>query len=174
MDAAVLDKFIETWGMMGSVWGISVSVARVHALLIASDEPISLDDIAGRLRISRGNASMSLKELKNWGIVRLVKVPGDRSDYYVTEPDMWKVFIVIAKERKRREFDPVLELVKETLPGLGKGSPGAVTRRLTELDRLLSTLDLVGETSLADEARARAILSLVSNFTRMRKRGKKA
>jgi DNA-binding transcriptional regulator GbsR (MarR family) len=91
---------------MGSVWGVNTSTARVHALLMASDESLSLDDIASRLQISRGNASMCLKDLRNWGVVRLAKVPGDRRDYYVSEPDVWKMSFAIARERKRRPYAP--------------------------------------------------------------------
>ncbi|HEX9399435.1 MAG TPA: MarR family transcriptional regulator, partial [Anaeromyxobacter sp.] len=99
-------SFVEAWGAMGSLWGINRSVARVHALLMASEEPISLEEIAERLQISKGNASMSLRELRTFGVVRQVEAPGDRRDFYVTEPDVWTMFFRILRERKRREFDP--------------------------------------------------------------------
>jgi len=92
MNKDVADKFIDSWGEMGSLWGLNSSMARVHALLIVSEEPRSLDDIADRLKISRGNASMCLKELRAWGVIRRVKIAGDRRDFYVTVPDIWKMF----------------------------------------------------------------------------------
>ncbi|MDH4227828.1 MAG: MarR family transcriptional regulator [Deltaproteobacteria bacterium] len=167
-------KFVDSWGMMGPVWGINASVARVHALLIASSEPISLEDIAERLGISKGNASMSLKELKNWGVVTLIKEPGDRQDYYVTDPDIWKIFIAIAKERKRREFDPVLKLVRESLPLIEKDG-ALVAKRFKDMDELLTTLDTLGEKFLESETVAKSILAFVSSFTKVAKtlRGKK-
>ena len=112
MAADTVQRFVEAWGAMGSLWGINRSVARVHALLMASDGPISLDEIAERLQISKGNASMSLRELRTFGVVRQVEVPGDRRDFYVTEPDVWTMFFRILKERKRREFDPAIDAIR--------------------------------------------------------------
>lgn len=168
MDKAMTEKFIASWGRMGTMWGISASVARVHALLIASEEPLSLEEIATWLKISRGNASMSLRELRNWTIVRLVKKPGDRQDYYETESDIWKMFIAITKERKRREFEPMLAVVRDTLSHLQKGSNNETKARLRQMDELLTTLNAIAERFLADEASARAIISFVSRFSKKR------
>ena len=110
-----VQRFVEAWGAMGSLWGINRSVARVHALLMASEEPLSLDEIADRLLISKGNASMSLRELRTFGVVRQVEVAGDRRDFYVTEPDVWTMFFRILRERKRREFDPALDAIHRLL-----------------------------------------------------------
>ena len=156
-----IDKFIESWGVMGSVWGINASTARVHALLLTSEEPVSLDDIANRLAISRGNASMCLKELRNWKVVKLVKEPGDRRDYYLSESDVQKMFFAIAKERKRREFDPIVEVVETTLRALTRESPGRqdkVPARLREMEKLLGTLKVVAERFLGNEKMATSIL----------------
>lgn len=168
MDKEIIDKFIESWGRMGAVWGINTSTARVHALLIVAEEPLSLDDIAKQLKISRGNASMCLRELRNWTIVKLVKKPGDRQDYYETESDIWKIFIAIAKERKRREFDPVLDVVKDTLLHLQKNSLGNVKSRLEQMGELLTILNVIAERFLADEDKARYVLSFLSNFSKER------
>lgn len=166
MDKEAISKFIESWGRMGAVWGINTSIARVHAILIVTEEPLSLDDIAKQLKISRGNASMCLRELRNWTIIKLVRKPGDRQDYYETESDVWKIFIAIAKERKRREFDPVLQVVKGTLPYLQKNSSATVKSRLEQMDELLIILDLIAERFLADEEKARYLLSFLSNFSK--------
>ena len=91
-------QFVEARGAMGALWGINRSVARVHALLMATEGPLSLDEIAEQLQISKGNASMSLRELRTFGVVRQVEAPGDRRDFYVTEPDVWTMFFRILRE----------------------------------------------------------------------------
>ena len=159
-----IDKFIESWGVMGSVWGINTSTARVHALLMISRGPLSLDDIAKRLGISRGNASMCLKELRSWRVIRLIKEPGDRRDYYVSESDVRKMFFAIARERKRREFDPLLEVVATTLHSLwerGDGREDEVQRRLKQMEELLMMLKVIAERFLGDEEMAESVLPLL-------------
>ena len=159
-----IDKFIESWGVMGSVWGINASTARVHALLMVSEGPLSLDDIATKLAISRGNASMCLKELRNWGVVKLIKEPGDRRDYYVSESDVRKMFFAIARERKRREFDPLVEVVTTTLHSLREEADGhedEVQARLNQMEELLMTLKLIAERFLGNEKMAESILPLL-------------
>jgi len=161
MDRAAQDRFIEAWGHMGSAWGVNASVARVHALLLVSAEPLSLDQIAKRLAISRGNASMSLRELRTWGVVRLQRAPGDRRDFYVTEPDVWKMLFAIARERKRREFDPLFEAIRQALGARG-ASTGLVGERLAQMDQLVGTMNLLAERLLADEQQGRMMLALLT------------
>jgi len=163
MDKKTADRFIDSWGEMGTLWGLNSSMARIHALLIVSEGPLSLGDIAARLKISRGNASMSLKELRAWGVIRRTKVPGDRRDYYVTEPDIWKMFFAIVRERKRREFDPTLETVRETLSEARENEGGGdVEERLLEMEKLLSTMDRMAERFLEDEDQARSLMGFVA------------
>jgi len=162
MEKDKLNRFVESWGIMGSVWGMNTSTARVHALLIATDEPLSLDNIAKRLSISRGNASMCLKELRNWGVIKQVKEPGDRKDYYVTEPDIWKMFFAIARERKKREFDPAVEAIREVLPYSDKRSKSSAGARLQQMEEFLTTLDRIAERFLENEEAARSVLSFLS------------
>ncbi|MCA9306746.1 MAG: ArsR family transcriptional regulator [Phycisphaerales bacterium] len=102
------DRFIAAWGQMGSAWGISRTMAEVHALLYITSEPLCTDDVMDRLQISRGNASMSLRALQDWGIVTRTHKRGDRKEYFLTESDVWALFKAIARERKRRELDPVI------------------------------------------------------------------
>jgi len=87
------DRFIESWGSMGVLWGINRSMARIHALLVTMDEPVDLDQVAQRLNISKGNVSMCLKELRNWGVIQRVNISGDRRDYYVVESDVWRIVL---------------------------------------------------------------------------------
>ncbi|USN99706.1 MAG: ArsR family transcriptional regulator [Phycisphaeraceae bacterium] len=103
-----IDRFIEAWGRMGSVWGISRTMAEVHALLYVTGEAMCTDDIMARLEISRGNASMSLRALLDWGIIARAHRRGDRKEYFQAEQDVWSVFRAIVRERMKREIDPLL------------------------------------------------------------------
>jgi DNA-binding transcriptional regulator GbsR (MarR family) len=158
----MVQSFVEAWGAMGSLWGINRSVARVHALLMASEEAISLDEIAERLQISKGNASMSLRELRTFGVVRQVEVPGDRRDFYVTEPDVWTMFFRILRERKRREFDPALEAIQRLVAA--PGASGAVRGRLEQMAELLTTMDGVASRFLKDPDSSRSALAFVAGL----------
>jgi DNA-binding transcriptional regulator GbsR (MarR family) len=157
------ERFVDAWGAMGALWGINRSVARVHALLMGSEGPVSLDEIAERLSISKGNASMSLRELRGWGVIRPAQVPGDRRDFYVTEPDVWVMFFRILQERKRREFDPALQAVQGLLGEAG--ASGAVRERLEQMTELLTTLEGLAGRFLKDPSTSRTALSLVSKLT---------
>jgi DNA-binding transcriptional regulator GbsR (MarR family) len=109
----VQDLFIRRWGEMGQVWGINRTMAEIHALLYIVGLPLCTDDVMERLHISRGNASMSLRALCDWGIVRRMHRRGERREYFETLSDVWEMFSIIAAERKRREMDPVLETIKQ-------------------------------------------------------------
>ena len=157
-----VQQFVEAWGAMGALWGINRSVARVHALLMATEDALSLDEIAEQLQISKGNASMSLRELRTFGVVRQVEVPGDRRDFYVTEPDVWTMFFRILRERKRREFDPALEAIHRLLEQ--PGAKGQVLGRLKQMSELLTTVEGVVNRFLKDPASSRAALAFVSGL----------
>lgn len=107
--AAAQDRFIATWGQMGSSWGISRTMAEVHALLYITGLALCTDDVMDRLSISRGNASMSLRALEDWGIIQRVHRRGDRKEYFLAETDVWVMFRTIARERKKRELDPLVQ-----------------------------------------------------------------
>ena len=164
MDQETQERFVEAWGTMGALWGINRSMARVHALLIATEPPLSLDSIAERLRISRGNASMCLRDLRSWGVVRRLHLPGDRRDFYVTEPDVWAMLFRIVQERKRREFDPAREAVREALAAEGEEPAPAVAERLRDMADLLDTADHVLRRVLANPATSRAMLSFLAGL----------
>ncbi len=115
------DRFIGLWGEMGSAWGIPRTMAEVHALLYMSPVALNTDDVMARLRISRGNASMTLRTLVDWGLVFRVHARGDRKEYFRAEQDVWRLFTTIVRERKRREFEPLLE----ALEGCRAGSESA-------------------------------------------------
>ncbi len=166
-----IHKFIEAWGAMGALWGINRSVAKIHALLMATEGHLSLEEIAEKLQISKGNASMSLRELRTFGVVRQVEVPGDRRDFYVTEPDVWTMFFRILKERKRREFDPALEAIHQLLEQ--PGAKGEVLGRLEQMSDLLTTVEGVVNRFLKDPASSKAALSFVAGLPFDSKRRKK-
>ena len=106
-------QFIQTWGTLGSEWGINRSMAQVHALLLISPEPLSTEDIMEELNISRGNTNMNVRDLISWNLVYKELVAGDRKEYFRAEKDIWEVARRIAKERKKREIEPVLRKLNE-------------------------------------------------------------
>jgi DNA-binding transcriptional regulator GbsR (MarR family) len=158
------DRFIESWGAMGVLWGINRSMARIHALLVLQAGPIHLDEVSERLNISRGNASMCLKELRNWGVIQRVHEPGDRRDYYVVEPDMWRMFFRIAVERKKREFDPALAALRHLIAESDEHASGQVRERLSEMEDLLSTADRLLSRLLEDEQKNKSMLGILSSL----------
>jgi DNA-binding transcriptional regulator GbsR (MarR family) len=109
------ELFVLEWGRMSSSWGINRTMAQIHALLYITGERYTMDDIIDRLQISRGNASMNLRELMAWGIVRRFKRPGDRRDVYFSDTDVWQMFARVVRERKRREVDPTVTALRECL-----------------------------------------------------------
>ena len=114
----VRERFILHWGEMGSLWGINRTMAQVHALLFISSEPLSANEIMDELQISRGNVSMALRELIAWGIVNRLHIKGERREYYTTEKDVWTMFRVIARERKKREVDPTITILRDNMAEL--------------------------------------------------------
>ena len=109
----VQQKFILHWGEMGTRWGINRTVAQIHALLFLSPQPLNAEQIAETLAVARSNVSTSLKELQGWGIVKLVHVLGDKRDHFESMKDVWEMFRVVLDERKRREIDPTLKMLKD-------------------------------------------------------------
>lgn len=107
------NKFIQTWGALGSQWGINKTMAQIHALLMVSHEAVSMEDIMAELHISRGNASMNLRALMDWGIVYKEFKPGERREYFTAEKDLDELAVKISKERSKREIKPALKVLKE-------------------------------------------------------------
>ncbi|MFD2255347.1 GbsR/MarR family transcriptional regulator [Luteolibacter algae] len=107
------DEFIAQWGALGTQWGINRTMAQIHALLMTSPKSMCTDDVMNELSISRGNAHTNLKELVNWGLIRMIVQKGDRRDFYEAEKDVWQIFTIITRERKRREIDPALAILRK-------------------------------------------------------------
>jgi DNA-binding transcriptional regulator GbsR (MarR family) len=109
----VQQKFILHWGEMGIRWGINRTVAQIHALLFISPRPVNAEEIAATLNVARSNVSNSLKELLGWGIVKRVHVLGDSRDHFESMHDVWEMFRVVLDERKKREIDPTVALLRD-------------------------------------------------------------
>ncbi|MBL8875421.1 MAG: ArsR family transcriptional regulator [Phycisphaerae bacterium] len=161
---AAQDRFVAVWGQMGSAWGISRTMAEVHALLYITGEPLCTDDIMERLQISRGNASMSMRALLDWGIVERVHRRGDRKEYFKAEGDVWAMFRAIVRERMKREVDPLraqlYEIRDQTGERAGERAPRdqgadllAHNRRLDELLRFFQTLEGVSNSFVSPAGR---------------------
>src|SRR6266536_4887975 len=138
----VEEDFVGLWRRMSALWGISPTMAEIHGLLYISGAALSMDDIMDRLNISRGNVSMNLTKLVEWGLVRRVHKRGDRRDYYESLSDVWEMFTLVAAQRKRREIDPILTMLRRCKEELSAGALGAEaddtttrerSRRVTEL-----------------------------------------
>ncbi len=126
---AVQDLFIRRWGEMGQTWGINRTMAEIHALLYIAVEPCCTDDVMERLNISRGNTSMNLRALCDWGLIRRIHKRGERREFFESLSDVWEMFSIIAAERKRREMDPVLETIKQCQLMLNESSLGKAARQ---------------------------------------------
>ncbi|MEZ4450810.1 MAG: hypothetical protein R3B09_15120 [Nannocystaceae bacterium] len=107
------ERFLALWGALANGWGINRTMAQIHALLLVSAEPLSTDEVMEALAISRGNANTNLRELVTWGLCRKVIKVGERREYFEAEKDVWQIFCIVARERKRREIDPALPILKE-------------------------------------------------------------
>jgi DNA-binding transcriptional regulator GbsR (MarR family) len=146
---AAQDQFILEWGRMSSSWGINRTMAQIHALLLVTGRPHSVDEIIDRLHISRGNASMNLRDLMEWGIVQRFRRPGDRKDIYLSEPDVWQMFARVVRERKRREIDPTIGAIRDCvsrLPADDHREEADICRnRLTSLLEVFGLIDAVNE-----------------------------
>ena len=155
---AAQDLFVRRWGEMAASWGISRTMAEIHALLYLSTEPLCTDDVMEKLAVSRGSASMNLRELVNWGLIYRGHRKGDRKEYFEAEKDIWQMFETILRERRRREVQPIMETLQRCLTmidtagngdGRTDGEAGAYRQRfrdMLEFCELMTTLaNLVSE-----------------------------
>lgn len=106
-------KFIQSWGTLGSAWGINKAMGQIHALLLISEEPLSTEEIMEDLQISRGNANMNIRGLIDWGIVKKIYKPGERKEYFTAGKDILELARQVSRERRRREIEPVMRVLEE-------------------------------------------------------------
>lgn len=140
------DRFIASWGRMGSAWGISRTMAEVHALLYVTGEPMNTDEIMERLAISRGNVSMSVRALLDWGVIQKTHKRGDRKDYFRAEQDVWAMLRAIARERIKREVDPLLQSLEEIralTPATARTAPESLQALNQRLDAVAECFELL-------------------------------
>ena len=138
----VQQKFILHWGEMGTRWGINRTVAQIHALLFLSPSPLHAEALVDTLGVARSNVSTSLRELQGWGIVRVVHILGDRRDHFESLKDVWEMFRIIVDERKKREADPTLAMLRDAAAEAKKpGAADAYTReRLNDMLRFFELM----------------------------------
>ena len=110
---AAKDEFITQWGAMGNAWGVNRIMAQIHALLMISTGPLTTDEIMEELKVSRGHANTNLRELCGWGLIRGIIPKGERKEFFEAEKDIWKMFCIIVRERKRREIRPAINVLKD-------------------------------------------------------------
>ena len=164
---AAQDLFLERWGAMGPAWGVSRTLSQIHALLMVSPAPRTTDEIMDALQISRGSAHGNLQELVAWGLVRRVKPTGARKDHYEAEKDVWKVVQAIARQRRRKEVDPVIRALDDCLDrtkGLRGAEAKAFRRQILELRRFAGLGDEV--LGKVERMRAGGLLAWIGRFLR--------
>lgn len=150
------EQFISSWGTLGSSWGISKTMAQIHALLLVSTKPLSTEDIMETLGISRGNANMNVRALMDWGLVDKVHKLGERKEFFDAEKDLWKVAARIASERRKRELEPILRILDKLEnvedAGADKKEVEQFTKQMTDLRKFSGKVDKVfGAMTKADE-----------------------
>ena len=145
----VAQRFILHWGEMGSKWGVNRTVSQIHALLYLTGKPLPAEDIAETLEVARSNVSTSLKELQNWNLIHVMHVMGDRRDHFTTSGDVWELFRTVVRERKEREFDPTIGVLRDCLSNTDLSKEeAAAQQRIKETLMLMEALSTWGEQML--------------------------
>ncbi|TWJ03408.1 DNA-binding transcriptional regulator GbsR (MarR family) [Mucilaginibacter frigoritolerans] len=147
-------KFIEAWGKLGSEWGINRTMAQVHALLLLTPEALTTEEVMEKLSISRGNANMTLRDLINWGLVEKQLKQGERKEYFYADKDTWNIARQVAKERRKRELDPIIKILDELSAVKGnEKDPEYKTfhKSVTDINKLAKNVDKTLEIMLKAE-----------------------
>ena len=167
----VEDRFVDLWDTLSSLWGVSPTMARIHGLLYITGSAMSMDDIMARLSISRGNVSMNLTKLVEWGLVRRIHKRGDRRDYYESLSDVWEMFTLVAAQRKRREMDPIITTLRRCKEQLspqklrGKADDPRArerSRRINDLLTFLTMMDRLAQRFFETHRGLRAAVALLA------------
>lgn len=160
------DRFVLEWGRMSSSWGINRTMAQIHALLLCTGDACTVEELIERLHISRGNASMNLRDLIDWGIIRRFRKPGDRKDIYQSDSDILHMFARVVRERKRRELDPTIAAIRECLAMVPEDdtSEKAIEfrTRLTALLTVFGVIDRIYREVFDSDESFRQAMSLLS------------
>ena len=146
------NKFVQTWGALGSQWGINKTMAQIHALLMVSNEAVSMEDIMDELQISRGNANMNIRDLVAWNLIYKETITGDRKEFFRAEKDMWEVAKRIVRERKRRELEPLQQQLAELKKVEQSYESISFLATVESVDRIVGRLDSMSNSLMkADE-----------------------
>jgi HTH-type transcriptional regulator, glycine betaine synthesis regulator len=165
-------QFVDLWDTMSSLWGINPTMARIHGLLYITGEALTMDDMMDRLGISRGNVSMNLTRLVEWGLVQRAHRAGDRRDRYISVSDVWEMFTRVAAQRKRREIDPVLSTLRKCRDDLSADALGSAAtksaaadryRRVDDLLKFLQLMDHLSQQFLASHKDLRAAVEILTS-----------
>jgi DNA-binding transcriptional regulator GbsR (MarR family) len=159
-------RIVDLWGTMSSLWGVNPTMARIHGLLFITGTPLTMNEIMDRLAISRGNVSMNLTKLIEWGLVQRIRPRGDRREHYASLTDVWEMFTRIAAQRKRREIDPVLSTLRQCRDDLSDHAeePGSDVRlkRIEDLLAFLTLMDHLAQQFFASHKDLRAAVELLT------------
>jgi DNA-binding transcriptional regulator GbsR (MarR family) len=136
------EELIQAWGNLGYSWGLNKTMAQIHALLMISTKPLSTEEIMLELSISRGNANMNIRALLDWGIISRILIPGERKEFFKSEKDIWALARQVAKERRKRELEPILKVLREVSDVQSDGSDDT-----KELKRVVKDLKNFAEKS---------------------------
>jgi DNA-binding transcriptional regulator GbsR (MarR family) len=164
----VQQRFILHWGEMGLRWGINRTVAQIHALLFLSPKPLAAEEIAATLGVARSNVSTSLRELQNWRIVKAVHVLDDRRDHFESMKDVWLMFRIVLDQRKRREIDPTLEVLRQCVAESQETGDAYTRRRLADMREFFETMG--AWYNQIDHLPTPAVIKFVKLGDRLRKR----
>ena len=147
-------QFIQAWGKLGSEWGINRTMAQVHALLLITPGSMTTEEIMESLSISRGNANMTLRDLMGWGLVEKQLKPGERKEYFYADKNTWNIARQVAKERRKRELDPVIKILDELSKVEGDSNDPAYKtfhKSVKDINKLAKNVDKTLETMLKAE-----------------------
>ena len=145
----IAQRFVLHWGEMGSKWGVNRTVSQIHALLYLAGKPMPADEISETLEVARSNVSNSLRELQNWNLINIVHVMGDRRDHFATSTDVWELFRTVVRERKEREFDPTISVLRDCLASKDiSKEEAAAQQRIKETLALMEALSTWGDQML--------------------------
>lgn len=170
----LMEKYVLHWGEMGTRWGVNRTVAQIHALLYLSPRPLPADEIAETLSVARSNVSTSLKELQSWRLVTVAHVMGDRRDHFASKGDTWEMLITIMEERKRREIEPTLTLLRQCVLEMqdDKQTPKEVKERIRSMLTFISTLtEWFDQVVLLPKPTLIALMKLGGKVARLAPRG---
>lgn len=165
----LIQSFVLHFGEMGSQWGINRTVGQIYALLYLTPEPLCAEDIVEALGISRSNVSISLRELQSWNLLLLRHKPGDRRDFFTTPSDVWQILRILAEERKRREVDPTLGVLRDLILAPAETEAERHAQgRMADMHGLIEELvTWYDDVKKLDSDRLATLLALGSKVTRL-------